>query len=199
MNRATSVLVFGALNNDGIPYFCPVIPYDLLSNIYDERVRSHVKSAGIPSLAAHPKSRRLIAVVHRIRFHVPLKLTALYTWHHRCYLYAVDVYKARRDYHRVDPRVAFGRRVRRVRDRLGISQEELAARSGCHRTFVGERLNGKNPQANVLTPIDGATASPLTHGRNGGHFDPPEYTCGPTSRTLTTLFIRCSVKQVTNQ
>ncbi len=31
----------------------------------------------------------------------------------------------------------FGRNVRRARLRLGISQEELAHRSGLHRTYVG--------------------------------------------------------------
>ena len=31
----------------------------------------------------------------------------------------------------------FGRNVRRARQRLGISQEELAHRAGPHRTYVG--------------------------------------------------------------
>jgi transcriptional regulator with XRE-family HTH domain len=31
----------------------------------------------------------------------------------------------------------FGTRVRRERERLGISQEDLADRSGLHRTYIG--------------------------------------------------------------
>lgn len=33
--------------------------------------------------------------------------------------------------------VPFGRAVRRLRERLGLSQEELADRAGLHRTYVG--------------------------------------------------------------
>jgi transcriptional regulator with XRE-family HTH domain len=33
--------------------------------------------------------------------------------------------------------LAFGQRVRELRRELGISQEELAERSGLHRTYVG--------------------------------------------------------------
>ena len=31
----------------------------------------------------------------------------------------------------------FGQKVREERDRLGLSQEELASRAGVHRTYIG--------------------------------------------------------------
>lgn len=36
-----------------------------------------------------------------------------------------------------DIRTAFGRRVRELRNGLGISQEELADRAGLHYTYIG--------------------------------------------------------------
>ncbi len=33
--------------------------------------------------------------------------------------------------------IRFGRKVRRERTRLGLSQEELAARAAVHRTYIG--------------------------------------------------------------
>lgn len=33
--------------------------------------------------------------------------------------------------------IKFGKKVREERDRLGLSQEELAARAGVHRTYIG--------------------------------------------------------------
>lgn len=45
-----------------------------------------------------------------------------------------------------DLRAAFGRRVRELRQRLGISQEELADRAGLHWTYVGGIERGeRNP------------------------------------------------------
>jgi transcriptional regulator with XRE-family HTH domain len=36
-----------------------------------------------------------------------------------------------------DPLKRFGRRVRELRERIGVSQESLAARAGIHRTYMG--------------------------------------------------------------
>jgi len=33
--------------------------------------------------------------------------------------------------------IKFGKKVREERDRLGLSQEELASRAGVHRTYIG--------------------------------------------------------------
>lgn len=33
--------------------------------------------------------------------------------------------------------IKFGKRVREERDKLGLSQEELATRAGVHRTYIG--------------------------------------------------------------
>lgn len=33
--------------------------------------------------------------------------------------------------------IKFGKKVREERDKLGLSQEELAARTGVHRTYIG--------------------------------------------------------------
>ncbi len=33
--------------------------------------------------------------------------------------------------------IKFGQKVREERDRLGLSQEELASRAGVHRTYIG--------------------------------------------------------------
>jgi transcriptional regulator with XRE-family HTH domain len=45
-----------------------------------------------------------------------------------------------------DLRAAFGRRVRELRTRLRISQEELAHRAGLHYTYVGGIERGeRNP------------------------------------------------------
>jgi len=33
--------------------------------------------------------------------------------------------------------IKFGQKVRKERDRLGLSQEELASRAGVHRTYIG--------------------------------------------------------------
>ena len=41
-----------------------------------------------------------------------------------------------------DPRVAFGKAVRRVRQRRGISQERLAELAGIHRTYIGDVERG---------------------------------------------------------
>lgn len=35
-----------------------------------------------------------------------------------------------------DPKIVFGRNVRRLRNASGLSQEELASRAGLHRTYI---------------------------------------------------------------
>jgi transcriptional regulator with XRE-family HTH domain len=43
----------------------------------------------------------------------------------------------------VDPRQKFGERVRILRKRVGLSQEELASACGLHRTYVGAVERGE--------------------------------------------------------
>lgn len=38
---------------------------------------------------------------------------------------------------KADPEKRFGRRVRELRERMGVSQEALATRAGIHRTYMG--------------------------------------------------------------
>ena len=42
-----------------------------------------------------------------------------------------------------DPRQVFGSRLRAFRKRAGLSQEELAAKCGLHRTYVGAVERGE--------------------------------------------------------
>lgn len=41
-----------------------------------------------------------------------------------------------------DIRVIFGKRIKQLRLKLGLSQEELAERSGLHRTYISDIENG---------------------------------------------------------
>ncbi len=57
--------------------------------------------------------------------------------------------KARR--HKVSPEIAFGRVLRELRRKRGVSQEELGARSGYHRTYIGQLERGeKSPSLRTL-------------------------------------------------
>lgn len=47
------------------------------------------------------------------------------------------------DKEREDIRISFGKILREKRQNLGISQEELAFRSGLHRTYVGSVERGE--------------------------------------------------------
>jgi transcriptional regulator with XRE-family HTH domain len=55
------------------------------------------------------------------------------------------------------PEIAFGRVLRSIRESRSISQEELAARSGYHRTYIGMLERGeKSPSLRTLFNIAGA-------------------------------------------
>lgn len=57
----------------------------------------------------------------------------------------------------VSPETAFGRVLRSIRESQGISQEELAARSGYHRTYIGLLERGeKSPSLRTLFNLAGA-------------------------------------------
>ena len=57
--------------------------------------------------------------------------------------------------------VAFGARVRSHREVLGVSQEELAERTGFHRTYISSMERGqRNPALiNLLRLADGLSIS----------------------------------------
>lgn len=62
-----------------------------------------------------------------------------------------------------DIRVTFGRRVRQLRQRLGLSQEEFAARSGLDRTYVGGIERGeRNPSLVNIERLARALEADLT-------------------------------------
>lgn len=58
--------------------------------------------------------------------------------------------------------VAFGYAVRRYREQLDLSQEDLADRCGLHRTYIGGVERGeKNPTIRTMFRIASALAVPL--------------------------------------
>lgn len=58
--------------------------------------------------------------------------------------------------------VSFGRRVRALREALGISQEAFADRVGIHRTYIGGIERGeRNPTLATLCRIAAALDLPL--------------------------------------
>jgi transcriptional regulator with XRE-family HTH domain len=62
-----------------------------------------------------------------------------------------------------DLRPAFGRRVRTLREKLGLSQEELAERAQLHWTYVSGIERGKrNPGLNTLARLSTALQVPLS-------------------------------------
>jgi transcriptional regulator with XRE-family HTH domain len=61
-----------------------------------------------------------------------------------------------------DLRPAFGRRVRALREKLGLSQEQLAERAQLHWTYVSEIERGRrNPSLNILARLARALDVPL--------------------------------------
>ena len=59
-----------------------------------------------------------------------------------------------------DLRVAFGRRVRELRDRLGVSQEQLAERADLHWTYISDVERGKRgPSLDVVGRAHGLGVS----------------------------------------
>jgi len=42
-----------------------------------------------------------------------------------------------------DPKIVFARNVKRLRNAAGLSQEELAARAGLHRTYISSVERGQ--------------------------------------------------------
>jgi transcriptional regulator with XRE-family HTH domain len=62
-----------------------------------------------------------------------------------------------------DLRPALGRRVRALREKLGLSQEQLAERAQLHWTYVSEIERGRrNPSLNILGRLARALDVPLS-------------------------------------
>ena len=63
----------------------------------------------------------------------------------------------------IDPRVAFGRTVRRLRENKVLSQEKLAELAGIHRTYIGDVERGTRNIALVnMTRIAKALGTSLS-------------------------------------
>ena len=63
---------------------------------------------------------------------------------------------------RIPARERFGIALRQARLRLGMSQEELAAHAGMHRTYVGQVESGqRNVAIDNLERLADAVGSPL--------------------------------------
>ena len=62
-----------------------------------------------------------------------------------------------------DPRLAFGRTIRRLRENRGLSQEKLAELAGIHRTYIGDVERGTRNIALVnMTRIAKALGTSLS-------------------------------------
>jgi transcriptional regulator with XRE-family HTH domain len=69
---------------------------------------------------------------------------------------------------------AFGRAVRRRREGLGISQEELADRAGLHRTYIGdvERGEGNISFVNIVKLARALRVRPGAYSKRALGIDP---------------------------
>jgi transcriptional regulator with XRE-family HTH domain len=57
----------------------------------------------------------------------------------------------------LSPEAAFGRVLREIRQGRSVSQEELAARSGYHRTYIGQLERGeKSPSLRTIFNLAGS-------------------------------------------
>jgi transcriptional regulator with XRE-family HTH domain len=57
----------------------------------------------------------------------------------------------------LSPEAAFGRVLREIRQSRSVSQEELAARSGYHRTYIGQLERGeKSPSLRTIFNLAGS-------------------------------------------
>jgi len=51
----------------------------------------------------------------------------------------------------ISPEIAFGRVLRRIREKSEVSQDDLGAKSGYHRTYIGQLERGeKSPSLRTL-------------------------------------------------
>jgi XRE family transcriptional regulator, regulator of sulfur utilization len=73
----------------------------------------------------------------------------------------------------------FGSNLRRVRKRIGISQEELSVRASLHRTAVGELERGSRvARVDTLVKLAGALGVPAEELLDGLKWSPGEPTTG---------------------
>ena len=62
-----------------------------------------------------------------------------------------------------DPKIAFGRTIRKLREAKGLSQERLADLAGIHRTYIGDVERGKRNIALInMTRLAGALGISLS-------------------------------------
>ena len=65
--------------------------------------------------------------------------------------------------HKISAEIAFGRVLRELRRKRDVSQDELGARSGYHRTYIGQLERGeKSPSLRTLFNL-AATLDVLPH------------------------------------
>ena len=61
------------------------------------------------------------------------------------------------------PEALFGREIARLRNRIGLSQEELGFRAEVHRTYISQLERGlKSPTLNVILKLSHALKAPIS-------------------------------------